>query len=445
MEVSQHKNNLPFTYGSSRVLAGRPGFSLFLLIYLFPVQVQALDVIAAIKYEPEYTNNTLRTEQDEIEELIHKPGIDLTLSHNTATLQLDANYDYERRIYTQEFWTDENVTRGASTLQWHAVAERLDFTASNTRTETTVRAFQGQTQANRQVVSTTELGSALIFRPRGKDTLQLEYAFLDIKANRTQTDSSRNNGTISYNLALSANDSIELKTTYSDISYQGIFPDATSTIATLGYLKTTGDLELDIKFGHNWYDREGRGKSDDSTYELTLAWRLSADSTLSFNAFQGIVDQSSRLTSNSGSDGQANENSGVNAAFNETRGSLTYRQIIGRTTFDLNGYWTQEKYAKDIPLDSDRYGFRLSVSRNLTSRTSVNLNIDYVSRDFVDRGDKQDEARANFRVTHRLGRALSLDWGASYERRKSQTNFSYEEVIASVKISYTFESARRKR
>jgi hypothetical protein len=423
---------------SHRILL--PAFSTTLCcLCIFPVQ--ALDIIGSAKNVSDYTSNTLMTENNEIGEWVHHPGIDLAATQDSNLWLINADYHYFRRLYQKDLWKDESITTGLGSARWRAIPQRLDFFANNSRTESSIRALQTQTQANRQIVSTTRAGSTLSLQPTGKaDGLQLEYAYIKTKASNTQTDSVRNNGTLSYTFGSTAISNMQLQSTHSKISYSGPFPDATLTLATFNYVKRNRNLEMDLKLGHNWFDRTGRGKTDDGSYDVAVLWHTSNLSTVSFSAFYGIVDQSGNL---SGSGGTVNENTGVNAAFNETRGSLSLTQKWGRTTLTFTGDWTKQQYAQDVPLDNDRVGFRFGLLRNLTRTADATVDVNFVRRNFVDQGDDQEDITAKIRFNHKVSHTLNFNWGGEYVKRESITSTSFDEWRVSLGLSYTFVGARK--
>ncbi len=410
-----------------------------LLAALLPAAVQAMEVEAAAQYTAEYTSNTLRTENDEIGEWVHQPGVDLRVEQDTASLEMDVDYSYIRRIFTKDIWTDEDRLVGTANVDWHALPERLDLFVNNTRTETTIAALRTSVRDNRQIDSTTEAGGRLRFQPRGADELQFEYVFRDVRRSRTNADSQRHNGTVRYLLGLSDNRGLVLQGTYSDIEYEGIFPDADYTVAAVGYVQSSGPVELELSVGYNWFDRVGRGQTSNPFYDGTVTWQ--ATSTVAFSASVGqmITDQGSGLASGD----TAYEDTRINAAFEETLGSLGYRHVLGANTLALEGYWIRQEYADDVPLSNTRTGARLDFARTMTRTTTLTGYADFSNRDFSDVGDDQDELRAGFRLEHRIGRSLSFNWGLRYEKRNAQVTPSYEEWIGSVQIYWTFLGASR--
>lgn len=404
---------------------------------LVPQSALAIEVQAAAHYTAEYTSNTLRTDTDEIGEWVHVPGADISVAENTAALAMDVDYSYEHRLYTEDIWTDEDILTGLAAIEWRAIPDRMDFFVNNTRTLSTVRALQTATQDNRQTISTTEAGGRLLLQPRSADEFQIEYLFRDVHTTETSTDSQRHNGTLRYLLGLSENRTLVASGTYSDIEYEGFFPNGEYAVATIGYLQDSGAVELEINVGYNWYKREGRGDTDDPMFAGSITWEARPSTTFSLIGSRMITDAGSALSSGD----SASENTGINAAFEETIGTLTYTQNFGANTFTLAGYYTQQEYAEDIPLSSTVVGGRLEYRRGLTRNTTLMASADLSNGDFRDRDD-QDELRAEFRVEHRLGRSLNLNWGVRYEQREAQTTESYDDWIGSIQIYWTFWGAQ---
>ncbi len=407
---------------------------------LYCLPVQAIEFAGSANLNSEYTSNTLRTEDSEIGEWIHQPGFAISASQDSTSWSLDAHYRYLRRLYQKDFWDNESITTGTGSARWFALPQRLDFFVSHTRSESSISARQVQTRDNRQVVSSTQAGSTLRFHPGGNiDSLQFQYAYEDTQSSNTQTGSKRHSGTVNYTALTWPTSSIQMRATHSDINYTGIFPDANTTIATLIYSKTIRKFSGSLTFGHNWYDRDDRGKTDDSTYDVVFLWRNSENSRLELNASHAIVDRSTNLSGNPDS---VNENTGVNAAFNETRGRLSYTQKWGRTSLTLGMDWAKQEYAADVPLDNERIGLSLGLSRELTRSTSVSFDTNLGKRDFIDQGDEQDDIRVRFRVNHEIGPTISFNWGLNYMQQKSTSTNSFDEWRVTIALRYTFLGAR---
>jgi hypothetical protein len=405
---------------------------------LAPMPTEALEASASARLTTDYTTNTLQTQDDPIGEWVNQPGVDVRALHESADVQLDADYSYIRRIYQKDFWVDENRTVGRGSLNWEPLERRLSFFAQNTRTETTGRARGNLVQDNRQVVSTSSMGSTLNFRPRTKDDLQFEYTFIDIAANRFAGGNSvRQNGTARYILALSPSRQLVLSGTYSDIEYEGPFPEAEYSIATVTYRQQSDTLDLSLSVGENRFDRTGRGTTSDPTYDANLTWRAAAATTLTLRGSQRITDQANALTGQGA--GAGFQNTDVNAAFEETIGELGLAQALGaRTNLSLRVFWLEQIYAEDVPLSNDRLGLSIGFDRRLTPTTTFRASANWARRNFEQDDDEQDELNAFIDLQHRIGRTLTLNLGARYLERQATSSFSFEEWIGSVGFAWQF-------
>ncbi len=413
-----------------------------LLLCTFAPSALSLEVTASVQETSEYTTNTARTEDNEVEEWIHQPGIDLAASHSGAAITFDADYSFERRLYEEDLFEDENATTGSAQLVWQAIPQRLDFTVSNARLEATERAFAVDTQANRQTISVTEIGPLLRFQPRSGDELQLEYRYLDVNADETDTDSERHNGDLRYLLGLSSNRTVTFEGNYSDIDYDNDFtPDAESWTGMVGYRQTATDLDLDINAGYSSFNREGDfDEIDGAVYDLDLSWRTAGATTVALSASRGIQDLSSSLTDALNFDDTVNEDTDLNEVFVETRGEFSVSRAIGRTNVTVRVYASDEDY-EDVARDSERIGVSLAINRNLSRRTTLSADVEFANREFTEIADDQDELRARIEFSHRLGRRLALSWGVRYEDRDADIGGSYDELIGMLQLSYTILGA----
>ena len=103
---------------------------------LLAAPAAAVEWDVAVNYTAEYTSNTARTTDNEIEEWIHQPGLSVGATHDGPNLELNGGYNFERRIFEEDLFDDENVTTGSAELLWHVVPERLDLAHAFGATDT---------------------------------------------------------------------------------------------------------------------------------------------------------------------------------------------------------------------------------------------------------------------------------------------------------------------
>lgn len=407
--------------------------------------VQALDATATVDYTGEYTTNTARTETDEVEEWIHTPAFNIALNQEGAQLEMDAGYRLERRYHEEDLFDTESAATGNASVVWHALPERLDLTVRNTRTESTRRSIDANTEANRQTVSYTEAGPTLRFTPRRNSELQLEYLYTDVSAEETETDSERQTGTLRYIVGLSAVRSVTFTGSYNAVDFDNpLAPDLDVSIATVTFSQTEGDLAYDLTAGYNRTERDqDRDTVDGPIFEAGMTWNFTTQTVIALEAARQITDRSSNLMSGrlDFGEGQVSEDTDLNEVFTETRGSVSLSRPFGNNEITLSATASEEDY-EDALRDSERYSVGVSLNRALNRRTNLSLDFEAGRREFTDEAEEQDEYRGALRISRELTRRFSLSLGVRYDERESDTEGgvgsgrSYEEWTGVITLGY---------
>ena len=402
----------------------------------------ALDAELSVGYTGEYSTNTTlaSSDDDEVDEWIHLPGADLRLRQGGAAVDMAADYRVERRIYEEELFDDETAVRGTADIVWHALPERLDFNLRNTRAESTIRARQPNTEANRQTVSITEAGPTLRLRPQSNAEFQIEYLYADVSVEETNTDSERQTGTARYVLDLSSIRTLTLEASRQDVEFDDpVAPDLETTLGMLTLDHAGRELTYSLGGGYNRTKRElGRDTVDGAVFDVNVQWTPRPASTLSLEASRDIRDQSSTLLAGGGGRGDfIDEETDVNEVFTETRGAATWSQRVGANDLSLTLSATEEDY-EDIARDSERLAVAVGLNRALTPRTSLRGRIELGNREFLDTDEEYDEIRGSLDLTRRLSRRFTVTVGAYYEERDSDeiAESSYDEWVGRISLTY---------
>ncbi len=408
----------------------------------------AFEIGAAISHESEYTTNTARSDDDEVAEWIHSPSLELGAEHEGGSLSLSAGYIFERRYHQKDLYDTEKADRGAAELRWQALPSRLDFNVRNVRTETTQRAFESDTRDNRQVVAYTELGPTLRLQPRPGDELQVEYAFTDVNASETDTDSKRHTGSLRYILGFSESQNLTYESSYRDIDYDNEnSPDVTGWTHTGTYAAKMRLLDVSLTGGVSRLDRTlDRDSVKGRVLRANVAWER-GNSRLAFNVSDELRDQSTNITRTDNDFGdRESEDSDLNEVFTETRAELAWEQVIGRSTFNVGIFASEEDYEDLADRDSERVGARFRISRRITRQTSVSLRFDISNRKFPGRDEDVDEYRAGLSLDRDIGRSLRLTFNARYEKDKSKNEGgrNFDEWITGIGLTYQAFGNRRR-
>jgi len=423
----------PFTGGSIRAA---------LWLFLLSQSASAFDYTINVGYQADYTTNTARTEADEIDEIIHRPSIDTQIVHDGPSIFLEGDYQYERRIYSEDFFEDNDVVTGAGELVWHVIDQKLDLRVANTRTESTIQAFQANTPGNRQVSSETRAGPILTLPVRGADEFQLEYEFTSFDSETTDTSGDRQAAIARYILALSANRSITLELNRSEDDFDTEFaPDIESDTASLTYASLGERLELSVTAGYEKTQRSlGRDDLGGAVGNLSAIFRFNDAQRLEFTYVNDFNDRTLVLGAGRARFGDDNNaDSDLSELFEENNSTLRYVHDFGRTSMNGEINYRQLDFDDGVPRDQLSTGLSIGLDHQLSPNTNFNAQISVTKRDFQDIDRVDDELRGNARLVWQATRNIQVSTGVRFTERDSEIDtFNFEEWVATVGFFYNF-------
>ncbi len=404
--------------------------------------VQALEWGIVLQEESEYTTNTTRSSDDEIEQWVHQPGVQVEVVHEGPAYELDVDYALVREIYQQDVFDDENVATGAADLVWRVLPDRLDFVANHTRTQSTIRAIEVFTPDNREETVNTTAGPILKFAPRGKDTVELQYEWGDRYSEDTENDAITHELSARYGLSLSPIDVFTLEGIKREVQYENpIIPDLEYTIGQLHWDRTARTIIYDIQAGYTKAERgDNLDDVDGFTFDANIEWQASPVDLLTFIAAREIREQPIALTSGDfGDDLLFPVDSDLGEVFVNERASLEWqKQVDGRTSFRISAFYDEEDY-EDAARDSERIGFLLNVERQLRPNVLLTLGLSTDERDYDDEREETETTRGDFAVTWSTTPRFDITFGARYEDQKSATTGTgreYDEWVGFLRFSY---------
>lgn len=400
----------------------------------------ALDTTVDLSHSSEYTSNTTLVENDEIGEWIHTPAIGIGMNQAGAVFEVDGEYQIERRIYERDLFDDETAARGAAEAIWHALPERLDLTVRNTRTESTIRAREPNTEANRQTVSVTEAGPTLRLRPQTNAEFQLEYMYSDVRVDETDTDSERHTGAARYIISLSSLRTLTFEATNTDVDFDNpLAPDLDTWVGSAAFAHEGGNVVYSLMGGYNRTSRtQGRDDVDGAIFAASAEWLASVNTSLAVEGSRAIRDSSSTLLTGGGGFGdEIDEDTDLNEVFTETRGQVSLNHRIGPNEFVLSAAASEEDY-EDALRDSERVGLRLEARRNINPRTTFTAFAEVGTREFVDEGEEFDEIAAAIELSRQMSRRFQITLSGLYDERESDDPLarSYDEWIGRLTLTY---------
>jgi len=388
-----------------------------------PAAALAMDFTGTLRHTAEYTDNTARQPSDPVDEWIQRPGASVTLEQRGAALEIDAAYDWDRRIYQRNVFQDEDSVNGEAELLWKLVPERLEFVARNVRTQVTIQALQAVTEDNRQDFDTTELGPRLRLAPRPGDALEIEYLVGRIDAEDTDTDSERQTLRASYRIGLSAVRTLSVNVIESRVDFENeLAEDIDGRTATLALSLAEGPTTYDVEAGYTRLERGDGTDVDGFVFDLQATRALVGNAELRLLANRAITDRSTNL--DGGTTPQFFDTLVDNSDLNEVATQWRARATIGtrlRNNDVAFSVLAEDQDFDRVPRDLARQGIELELSRELSRTVSATLRGQLVELELTEQDQEFDELRAEFGVRHRLGRRLALAWGARYEDRQGDS------------------------
>ena len=402
----------------------------------------ALDLKLDARAASEYTTNSGRASSNEIEEWVHKPGLLFRGEHEGPRINFKADYRFQRRIYQEDFFKDENVATGSGELYVNAIPGLLDFTATNSRTESAIRSINAESPDNRQETANTQAGPTLRFRTRGKDELQVQYLYGNRVSERTENDSDSHTGVLRYVLNTSPINQLNFELVKQEVQFENPnAPDLRSNTAQIQWDSTQDAISWSFVGGYKETERDlNRDDINAAVAKLDLQWRLSADRSLFVQASRDVRDQSEVLGFGSTEFGQRlRADSDLNEVFRSNRITAGVSQKIGHTNFTLMLLSIDEDY-EDVLRDTETQGVILTANRRLNRLTNLSARLRYFKQDYTDQGIDLDHYGASVLVTRKMSRRLSVAGGVYYDERDPQqsalANFGYDEWLATIRIDY---------
>jgi hypothetical protein len=410
----------------------------------------ALDITLAAGYSAEYTNNTGLTDTDEQSEWIQTPQINFGLDHVGPSITATANYSVSRQIHQADTFTNQTNTVGASNITWQAIADRLSFNASNVSTLTTIDSQTQDVPTNQQITNTTTAGSTLSLDGPSNHTIDLHYEYAFSDAQRTDTDSRRQTGTVAYVVPLSPQRRIQLNGSLGRIDYDSsLYSDYTSKSAHLQFVNDGDSIKLDTQVGYTVFDRNEADDVSGMTGNIDIIWNLSTTTHITATAARSLQDQSQNVLEGIPEFGQTfRANTNITTPYTLDAYSLGIATQLGHNNITLTGTMDAQNYDGAQPgqtiQDQDTKGVILGIGRALRQTVHAQLYANYLDTDFHD-GDRQKNYATGLRIDWNRWRNLSISTATAYQKQTSDvTANEYTEWTGTISFMYTLLGGGRR-
>lgn len=190
-----------------------------------------------------------------------------------------------------------------------------------------------------------------------------------------------------------------------------------------------GVTTLDVELGATQYSSNGED-TDGLRFGLDWGRTLSNTQTLSFSLSHDLIDQTLGILQDLTTDQQAREETNGVAA--NTQVDIRYESIVGENSLflglgainsdfqlasDESGFTSRNTRLRD----NLSYGLRAGFSRNLSARTSVNLDASLQRQEYLNRPDEIDSLSVTGAFTFAINNRWAVELGAGYLQEEGST------------------------
>lgn len=353
---------------------------------------QGIEYTGSLGFGAWWSDNENQSRRAPRDEITLEPNVGLNLTHDSATLQLNADYRAERRDFVDDVFDDRTLVTGRGRLNWEPIADRFDIRILQDSTEGSNQVFARAIQANRQQISTTEASPRLRFRPRAGDELQFELRYRELDSEVTNIDSQTQDQIVRYRLGLNRDADISFELIDGSTEYDAVTaPEVERFIYQATYTQRDPRGSVTATLGQTKFTR--RGLPDTEGFNGRLAWtkRFHERSSLTLSALRNISDGSDQFLNRDGLDnplfpGVQIENTDLTDLFIITRFDATYAFQAGVNAISVNAQ-VQNRDFERFPRDQDQLAVVATVNRPLRRRLDGSLALRYVDADFEQVGE----------------------------------------------------------
>ena len=409
------------------------------------VHNHALDIELDARAGVQFSTNSGRSSEDAIAEWIYTPGFLVRAEHDAPNMELQADYRFTRRIYQQDAFDDENVTTGTGRLHMGVIPGRLDFTFTNSRTESAIRSLNSASPDNRQQTTNSQAGPTLKFSARGKDEVQLQYLYGNRNSARTNNGAESHTGILRYVILPNSLNTYSLELIRQEVQFENVVsPDLRSNLAQIKWERENNVLNWSMVGGYKETERSlGREDVDAVVGELQFDWRLAQDTVLNLRASRDIRDQSQLLSFGSTEfNQQVLTDSDLNELFESTDIYMGITQRLGNTDFTFGVVSSEQDYEDAfIQRDTDSIGVLVTANRRLNRHTQLSTRVQFTEQDFTDENVQVDRLSGSVLITREFSKRLSASFGMFYDKSDSNSrlleNIVFDEWQGILRFDYT--------
>lgn len=406
-------------------------------------QATALEYEVNFGYVAERTDNIARSLEDEESDIIHRPQLNVAVEHSAPKLDLAANYNAERRIFSEDVFDDENVVSGLLELAWRPFSQNVEFRATNSRIESAINQVDADTQDNRQVLESTTVGPFIRIPVGSGDAIEASYLWEAFDADQTENNGIRHQANLGYVLALSPETRWSFAIAGSQTQLEDpLSPDIELISGSIGYNSASQSYDIEASVGFAEITRTlGREDVSGAIYNIDLVYFLSSNRSISLTANRGFNDGTRRARPDADfvreiDDLELVDDTDINELSEDTSVEIAYSHAFGRNELQLFGSQFDSEF-EDVERDRELQRAGVSLDRRLNRTTNLSLFLDFSRRDFAEIDGEEEDIRVGLTTNWQASPKLSLNAGIRHvERDSDQVGLGYEELRYFVGFDY---------
>ncbi len=403
-----------------------------------------LNLEAAAEMSSRTTTNARRFSDDESADTLITPAVMFAAVHEGPGLNVETGYTLRQRFFVRDFFDDETILTGGTIIDWEALPERVELGLRQSRRETTNQSFGRGTQVDRQITNSTELRSALKFRPRETDELRLRFDQTYLDDENFDIDNTRSIATVSYRSRLSASTSILLESSQGEIDFDASAVADIDTETHRITLRRRGDrYDLSAMGGYSNFDIDEGSSAKGAIYNVIATLRPIGGREFEFAVRRTISDRPGRVTSAEEAIDNPTDipfaNSDLTDVFTVDSVSATWREQIGPNLFEASIGRNEtdfENFNRDQVTDT----FDFNVIRAIRPAIEGFALVSYQRSNYDDFDADFDQWFLDMGATYRVNRRLQVSSQLFHLRRNSNSALAGDFNDTGIEFSarYTF-------
>lgn len=374
-----------------------------------------------------WSDNVLLLPDDEQDGTIGELGVELLYNQRSRRLQTDIDLNASYQHYLDDNYDDDVVGGMDGTLLFGIVPERFEWFVQDNFGQTRVDALAASTPDNSENVNYFTTGPDVLLRFSSVTSLRMSGRYSSTEYETSNLDGERYGASLALIRQISSSSSLSLNAVGEKLEYDDAdagFGDGYDRYE--GYLRyalanSRNSLGLDVGYTGIEDDVD---TSDGGLLRLSLERRISPASTVHLKLGSEFSDAGNVFRATQDLDGVSTDAESVIPTSDALERRFAFAGWTfnrNRTSFGINGDYSEEKYENSTEFDRTLTGYGIFIGRQLTPALQVRLDVGATNEDFDRTNIEIDELHGGAALEWLIGRTMSLRFQYQYRDRDGST------------------------